>query len=54
MVVEVVLLVVVVVAAHATSVNRCLHLSRRCTSRWQRPGFEVLATHWRVNRLQVR
>jgi len=46
--------VVVVVASHATSANRCVHLSRRRWSRWQRPGFEVVTMQWRAKRLQVR
>jgi len=54
MVVVVVVLVVAVIASHAASANRCVHLSRRCRSRWQRPGFDGVTMHWRTKRLQVR
>jgi len=54
MVVVVMLLVVVAITSHATSANRCRHVSRRCRIRWQRPGFEVGPMHWRAKRLQVR
>jgi hypothetical protein len=53
-VVVVVLLVVSGVASQATSANRCAQLPRRCSIRWQRPGFEVVAVQWRAKSLQVR
>jgi len=52
--VVVVVLVGVLVASHATSGNRCSHLPRRRSIRWQRPGFEVVALQWRAKRLQAR